>query len=637
MVSTEDQSVGHEGEIDPCLYRGLAGIGLFLVSVGRRAKNQRLTEEGAKALLKAKSVAEEKTLGVGFYNGQLGVGYAAIKGGVMLDEKGLVEEGAKALRPVLSTKDYEEYEVVGGVAGAIPAVLQLAKVLSSKACGKVALRMGEFLINGRRPEAKGWSWRTMSEVQHNLVGYAHGASGIAHALLELYSTTGNDRYRYAAEQALAYEQEHYVPEAKNWPDFRHHTLYYHRLKGRRLAKAIDENKLGPAKPQCRIDAWCHGAAGASFVRLRAWELLGKEKYREKAEAAISGMRERLTSPGNFSLCHGVAGNSEALLRAVETLGKEEARREVEEVADEAVERKVDGSEDWQGGGEGDEISPGLMLGKAGVGYFYLGLHDRSLAPPLFLTAPDGMDIDAPPLGGWKTEVRKDLWRFFSITIQATKKLSSNDLPTDEDVSYLGFRQALGETSIEEATERFFPEQFYRWLCKVAEKKSEAAGLLQDVSRPERVRYEREKNSPPSPARQIIRKACRPDPATMKISDKKMGLSPGIKIVQCQYNWTEWLHEKQEHRNETPPAEKSLFAIRQSGDTYHVEDLSPVERAVIEATPVRGAKLVEEAGSSQGEARKALKSLYRRDVIELRDHPFEQRMEKYKRQGGEARQ
>jgi lantibiotic modifying enzyme len=77
-------------------------------------------------------------------------------------------------------------------------------------------------------------------------------------------------------------------------------------------------------------------------------------------------------PG-FCLCHGLAGNADVLLEATGLLGEEWSGSLIEEVAAHA---------------SPPPGTPGLMLGQAGVGYFYLRVADPRAVPTVLLIAPD---------------------------------------------------------------------------------------------------------------------------------------------------------------------------------------------------------------------------------------------------------
>jgi lantibiotic modifying enzyme len=81
---------------------------------------------------------------------------------------------------------------------------------------------------------------------------------------------------------------------------------------------------------------------------------------------------------NFSLCHGLAGNADVLLSGAEALPSlaPRARRLAEAVGVAGIERYAR-DHDWPCGAGGGE-TPGLMLGLAGIGHFFLRLHSPDI-------------------------------------------------------------------------------------------------------------------------------------------------------------------------------------------------------------------------------------------------------------------
>jgi lantibiotic modifying enzyme len=160
--------------------------------------------------------------------------------------------------------------------------------------------------------------------------------------------------------AFQYERTLFDSHSGNWPDFREQP-----------------SRGGLAKNYCVF--WCHGAPGIGLSRLRAYSLLGEPILRDEALAAIrttSCAIESALSAGteNYSLCHGLTGDAELLLQAARVLGPEMACRDLSvAVADVGI-RSYAPSGRWPcGSGSGE--TPNLMLGLAGIGHFYLRLHD----------------------------------------------------------------------------------------------------------------------------------------------------------------------------------------------------------------------------------------------------------------------
>ena|SRR6266850_6755916 len=86
---------------------------------------------------------------------------------------------------------------------------------------------------------------------------------------------------------------------------------------------------------------------------------------------------------SFCLCHGMAGNAEILVQIHDLTGRTGLREAAIALADEGM-RRHHGSGTWPCGIPQGGESPSLLPGLAGIGYFYLRLHDPSIPSPLML-------------------------------------------------------------------------------------------------------------------------------------------------------------------------------------------------------------------------------------------------------------
>ena len=127
--------------------------------------------------------------------------------------------------------------------------------------------------------------------------------------------------------------------------------------------------------------WCHGAPGIALSRLRAYQITGNEVYKEEAEIALSTTRAAIVASMesrrlDYSLCHGLPGNADVLISGNQVLGSARTN-------DIHLARQVAGAI-TQFRGLGDIESPSLMLGLAGVGYFFLRLCNAEIPSVLLL-------------------------------------------------------------------------------------------------------------------------------------------------------------------------------------------------------------------------------------------------------------
>jgi lantibiotic modifying enzyme len=227
----------------------------------------------------------------------------------------------------------------------------------------------------------GYSWKTtVLSKQRNLTGFAHGTAGVGYALLELFHVTNDSKYRIAAEQAFNYERYWFDNATGNWPDFR-------KVQGRGKRRSTSSSLSFATY-------WCHGAPGITLSRLRAYELLKDEICKAEARTALRTTRKAIETAlqferGNFSLCHGLAGNTEVLLYSYQVLGQEEVSNLMlaYEVADRGIKTSAMRRHSWPCGVVDGGETPDLMLGLAGIGYFYLRLHNLEL-PSILILQPD---------------------------------------------------------------------------------------------------------------------------------------------------------------------------------------------------------------------------------------------------------
>ena len=362
----------------PDLYSGTSGIALFLARLCRFTGDplQRATAEGAARQAQAGAAAVDPMVRAGFYAGVTGVAWALIESGLALEREDWIDWALAELAALRGVPPHERgTDVISGSAGTIPALLDAARRFGREELIAVAVRHGEHLLRLADRAGEGWSWDTMGIAgQQNLTGHSHGTAGIACALLELHQETGEARFRAAALEALRYERSCFNPAQGNWPDFR------------RMDPAIDS-------PPAYVLAWCHGAPGIGLSRLRTWELLAEDPaVLQEVETAIRTTAAALAWPvtpeqGNYSLCHGAGGNAELLLAAADRLDRPRLREAAETVGRDGIEGIERAGHPWPCGLAQAGETPGLMLGLAGIGHFYLRLHDPVEVPSVLIVRP----------------------------------------------------------------------------------------------------------------------------------------------------------------------------------------------------------------------------------------------------------
>lgn len=352
--------------LGPDLYNGTSGVALFLAEASVQLGDDHLRRTALGALRHAATHADQLTHD-GLYAGRLGIAYAAARVAARTGS----EEAREAARDVLrgwQRAGAGSADVFDGMAGTALVLAALTELVDEPWMLDAAVELGDALIASATRSAAGWSW-SEGGAEHALCGFSHGAAGIGHSLFELHRATGEARYREAGERAFDYERSWFRRRGGTWPD----------LRG--VARSAGWDVPAPARSW-----WCHGAPGIALSRLRA--------HRAEAEAALALTREAAASlltrvPDDFSLCHGAAGVGDVLLYAGDTvLAADLGRLGVEDAGFPS--------------GLPEGQTPGLFLGLAGIGLFYLRLAAPSVATPLIvhrLDTPEQAHVESSPEPG----------------------------------------------------------------------------------------------------------------------------------------------------------------------------------------------------------------------------------------------
>jgi lantibiotic modifying enzyme len=338
-----------------------------------------MTAEGAMAHALSRAEDIPPVARIAFYSGWTGIAYALAELGETAHDAARIDRAfALIAEAARGAADKPGLDVIGGAAGAIPAMIALGRRHRRDDLVPLTLQLGQHLIATARRSEAGLSWDTLAgQTTRDPTGFSHGAAGIAWALLELYAATGDTTFREAAERGFAYERRWFSPEQENWPDFRS------------IATPAPESGA-----ESYALAWCHGAPGIGLSRLRAYELAKSEDRKGEAEAAIRTTTKALAYAGygvqsDFSLCHGRAGNAELLIYAGE-LGDAASRANAETLGRQGIEYFDRNRLPWPCGVPGGGESPSLMLGLAGIGHFYLRLHDPARVASVLIIRPPGV-------------------------------------------------------------------------------------------------------------------------------------------------------------------------------------------------------------------------------------------------------
>jgi type 2 lantibiotic biosynthesis protein LanM len=202
-----------------------------------------------------------------------------------------------------------------------------------------------------------------------LVGFAHGAAGIAYALWRLFVRTDDAATGELARQAYAFERSLFVPGQANWP----------------IAAAPDQETGASAF----MNAWCHGAPGILLANVPIVNLLDADTVAAR-RTALATVAQWAPARADH-LCCGTLGRCETLLAIGRRLGLPAATAAAYALAAEVATR-ASAAGHFRLSTPGFEycvFDAGFFRGVSGIGYELLRLAAPEVVPSvLSFEAPD---------------------------------------------------------------------------------------------------------------------------------------------------------------------------------------------------------------------------------------------------------
>jgi lantibiotic modifying enzyme len=299
----------------------------------------------------------------GLYVGEAGIGAALLRAGQALDDPVLVE-AAEARGRMVASLPHASPDLFNGSAGRLRFYLFLWDATANAEHLRDAIAAGDHLLDvAEVPSAAERCWRIPAGYDgasdRVFLGYAHGAAGIADALLDLYDATGQERFAAAARDAgrwLVRQAEPALDDGSgvDWPDVE---------GGHRSGSA-----------------WCHGATGIGrfFLHAAACDLLPTAGDFARRAARTAAYGARWAGP---TQCHGLAGAIEFLVDCYQATGDRVYLTNADQLA--RLLRAFLVRRDHQPSRHQDMNgmeSPDLMVGYAGVLACLLRLSDPERLP-----------------------------------------------------------------------------------------------------------------------------------------------------------------------------------------------------------------------------------------------------------------
>ncbi|WP_338778484.1 type 2 lanthipeptide synthetase LanM family protein [Metabacillus sp. FJAT-52054] len=361
MLEGKEEETWSIGPVGNDLYNGNSGIAVFLACLGEITGMEKYKKAAAQTIYspiqEIKSLDFKHPYLVGAYNGLSGYLYAIYHTGKLLKDPEMKEFAIRHMNKLKSLASGDKvYDVVGGSAGSIGAILSLYKEELTPGDREVILDCAHthFLHLRKNHQIFGSSIAWKSDVTNPGSGFSHGNAGIAAYLGKLYELTKDEEVLNTIQQALAYERELFSEEHGNWYS-------------------------SPEKTRMSI-GWCHGAPGILLSRL----LLKRSGYTDdQIDSEIVTALSTTLSNGfghNPSYCHGDLGNLSIVQLAAETFGDQQLQSQAlstfQQIFDQVLSKR------WKEGVFRGTDSMSVMIGLTGFGYSLLKQYAPSIVPDI---------------------------------------------------------------------------------------------------------------------------------------------------------------------------------------------------------------------------------------------------------------
>jgi hypothetical protein len=343
---------------------GSAGTLLALAELAGAFGTPRYREtlaQGARWLTTAPPFAGDPLAGL--YVGEAGIGAALLRAGQVLDDTALIDAAIDKGRYVASLP-HTSPDLFNGAAGRLRFHLCLwdqtgadEHLAAARAAVTMLLEAADRTADGAVRWVMTAGYGSMSGTAS--LGYAHGAAGIADALLDLFEATGDTAARDAAAGTARWLANLAVPVLDD---------------GRGIGWPATEGEE-PFLPW-----WCHGASGIGrlFLHATTLDLIPEAAglVTGAARAVARGSRTQAASQ-----CHGLAGSIEFLLDVYQATGDDTWLHEARNLATllEAHATEQDGNLVYSAETPG-VFTPDYMTGYGGVAVCLLRLADPERRP-----------------------------------------------------------------------------------------------------------------------------------------------------------------------------------------------------------------------------------------------------------------
>ncbi|MFZ2205550.1 MAG: lanthionine synthetase LanC family protein [Minisyncoccia bacterium] len=364
------------------IYSGLSGIILFLIEYYKLNKNSEtlnIIEKSSTWL--ANYCYTHPTTNYAFYTGRVGTLYTLLRAGQLTKNSQLRDvyfthiEDIKKIPNLINVK----YEFLNGMAGTILGLLHIYIETKNSIIKDVLIKLIQSTLKNTNILEFGFFWDKTVHSSKALCGFSHGTSGIGFVFLELGKFFKNELFLEIAERAFDYEDYYYNKKYQNWPDFR--KGIYNKSIQQAYISQYEKGNIDFFITPSYMNAWCHGAPGIGLTRIRGYEILKKEKYRNSLINAFNGTfnHSKISPFTSAALCHGTIGNSSLFLEMYKQSRNVDYLNLYKKSCYKAIENKNKLGFYKSGIKDSNQIDLSFFNGISGIGYGFI----QAMNPEVF--------------------------------------------------------------------------------------------------------------------------------------------------------------------------------------------------------------------------------------------------------------
>lgn len=344
------------------LYDGIPGIAIFLAAMSHLEGRSDCRETAVGALRSWRGLllalardpgrAGRIRFGIGGLSGLGSFLYSLAVLAPLLEDPALLAEAVEVAGLLTAEQIAQDraIDIVAGCSGTLLALLALGRALPPREADRIhglAVHCGERLAAAaiqRDDGCVGWITNPLYPEQN---GFAHGAAGIAYALLGLDRIDPNPRWRELAHGAWRFERTTYSAELGQWRD------------------------LTGLAPRGFLNQWCYGAPGIAIGRLGTLDVADDPAVRREIADALAASDDPELAE-NDHWCCGDFGRVEALLFGADRLASSELEKAATARTERLLERRQSRGR-YFGMVSSPRSDPSLFSGDSGIGYTLLRL------------------------------------------------------------------------------------------------------------------------------------------------------------------------------------------------------------------------------------------------------------------------